>query len=176
MGDRDSRGPIRLIPGSQVHNPPLLATLNPKLYTDPTSVRGQQDPWVACRFESAARVVSRVPDECPAEVETVIQDCLEESGDDRPDMKTVFERLRAAANVPAPDGAPTPSATSAMSSPQWSRDGSTVPRSGPKSNRSAPKTGDYVQRLGLAAAMKMRLGAHYSSGPPKSSTGLHTQR
>ena len=115
---------------------------------------------------------SRVPNECPAEVEAVIQDCLEEHSDDRPDMKTVFERLRAAANVPAPDGAPTPSVTS---SPPWSRDGSSVPRSGPKSNRSAPKTGDYVQRLGLAAAMKMRLGAHYSSGGPKSS-GLHTQR
>lgn len=54
-------------------------------------------------------------------------------------------------------------------------------RSGPKSNRSGPRSGDYVKRLGLAAALKNRLGSAYlsggslrSSGPPKSALHAHS--
>lgn len=68
----------------------------------------------------------RVPEECPAEVEQLIQDCLEEEPEQRPDMKTVFERLKSAANIPPPGHSaplrtplPTPMAT-----PPISNDGS----------------------------------------------------
>ena len=50
--------------------------------------------WALC--------VHRVPDECPAELDTIIQDSVAEDPDDRPDMRTLYERLKKAAMIPPP--------------------------------------------------------------------------
>lgn len=64
----------------------------------------------------------RVPIECPREIEDLIADCLAEEPEERPDMKTVFERLKKAASIPPP-GATQPLPTP-MATPPISREGS----------------------------------------------------
>ena len=63
-----------------------------------------------------------VPNECPAEIEELIEGCLGEEPEERPDMKAVFERLKKAASIPPPGAShplPTPYPT-----PTISREGS----------------------------------------------------
>ena len=64
----------------------------------------------------------RVPIECPREIEELIEDCLSEEPEDRPDMKAVFERLKKAASIPPP-GATHPLPTP-LPTPPISREGS----------------------------------------------------
>ena len=59
-----------------------------------------------------------VPNECPTEIEELIEDCLGEEPEERPDMKAVFERLKKAASIPPPGAShplPTPYPTPTMS-------------------------------------------------------------
>ena len=64
----------------------------------------------------------RVPIECPQDIEQLIEDCLGEEPEERPDMKTVYDSLRKAASIPPP-GASEPLPTP-LPTPPISREGS----------------------------------------------------